>query len=367
MRLSTVSFAAASLLVSAPPPTCGFSTAPRASETARPSTTSLRSWFGGFGKGGDGGGGGGGSSALSPPAAGARVTRARELIRSLVEESRCFTDDAGAVSFGESCSADVVYEDCYEPQPIVGRTAVTEHMMGKVAQRKGRGEKRIDRISDGDKACGFAWTWTSGSEEGLRGTTFVELNDAGMIQYVREIPEPIYKPGDLTLELLKAVTAGAEPKEPPVYEQKTPTVASDLAKYLFEEVQGGDIEEVMRFFGDDIIYRDFNFDEVMEGKNEVRKFIEDFSFPGITFRPQRFDDGVESTCFTWEVVLDGAPDTIKGMSFYELDPGTRLVRYVRDVPESAIKPPILGKLARDLRPGLGVFQGVKVGSRPGGM
>mgnify|MGYP001977433586 CR=1 FL=1 len=45
---------------------------------------------------------------------------------------------------------------------------------------------------------------------------------------------------------------------------------------------------------------------------------------------------------------------------------TRLINYVRDVPESAVKPPILGKLARDLRPGLGVFAGVKLGSRPGG-
>ena len=62
-----------------------------------------------------------------------------------------------------------------------------------------------------------------------------------------------------------------------------------------------------------------------------------------------------------------APDTIKGISFYELDPDTRKVTYVRDIPESAIKPPILGKLARQLRPGLGVFDPVPLGSREGGM
>jgi len=69
------------------------------------------------------------------------------------------------------------------------------------------------------------------------------------------------------------------------------------------------------------------------------------------------------------VVLDGAApdDTVHGMSFYELDPVSRKITYVRDVPESAIKPPILGKLARQLRPGLGVFWGVPIGSRPGGM
>jgi len=297
-----------------------------------------------------------------------RFTRARELVKSLVEDESCFTSNSGAARFAEACAANAVYEDCFMPQPIVGKTAITEHMLNKVSQRKGKGGVRIDRISDGDVACGYAWTWTCGDEEGLRGTTFVELNgDTGQIQYVREIPEPLYKPGDATLELLKAVTAGAKPRPPPEYEQRTPTIANKIARYLFEEVQGGSVDESMRFFDNSIIYRDFNYEDVLRGKDQVRKFIEDFSFPGITFRPQRFDDGIDSTCFTWEVALDGAPDTIKGISFYELDPESRLIRYVRDVPESAIKPPILGKLARDWRPGLGVFSGVKLGSRPGGM
>lgn len=226
---------------------------------------------------------------------------------------------------------------------------------------------RLDRITDGKKACGFAWTWTCGEEEGLRGTTFVELNDNNEIVYIREIPEPIYKPGDAILDLLKAVTAGAEPKvfdEPLV--TREPKDANDVVKYLFNEVQGRDVGEAMKLFSSDIVYRDFNYEDVLNGKAEVQKFIEDFSFPGIEFRAQRFDDGVISSCFTWEVVLMDAPDSIKGISLYELDPETKLVNYVRDVPESAIKPPILGKIARQLRPGLGVFQGVKLNSRPGG-
>jgi hypothetical protein len=55
------------------------------------------------------------------------------------------------------------------------------------------------------------------------------------------------------------------------------------------------------------------------------------------------------------------------LSFFELDPTSRKITYVRDVPESAIKPPVLGTWARQLRPGLGVFTGVPQGSRPGGM
>uniref|UniRef100_A0A7S4EF29 SnoaL-like domain-containing protein n=1 Tax=Pseudo-nitzschia australis TaxID=44445 RepID=A0A7S4EF29_9STRA len=298
-----------------------------------------------------------------------RFCKARELVHSLVEEEKCFSKESGAVAFGEVCAANCIYEDCFEPQPFVGKRAVTNHVLSKVNQRKGKGDVRIDRISDGNSACGFAWTWVTqdGKEEGLRGTTFVELNDNGEIQYIREIPEPLYKPGDLTLELLKSVTKDAVPKPPPSYESKTPQSANEVAKYLFCEVQGGDIDESMRLFSDSIIYRDFNYEEVLRGKSEVRKFIEDFSFPGIEFKPERFDDGKFSTCFTWDVCLDGQEDSIKGMSFYELDPESRLVTYVRDVPESAIKPPPLGGLARALRPGLGVFQGVPFGSRQGGM
>jgi len=237
----------------------------------------------------------------------------------------------------------------------------------KVAMRNGKGEVRLDKISDGNKACGYAWTYTCDNLEGLRGTTFIELNENGEIVYVREIPEPIFKPGDLTLDLLKAVTAGAEPKALPDFTPRNPEDANDVVKYLFNEVQGRDVDISLEMFSDDIKYRDFNYEEILNGKAEVKKFIEDFSFPGIEFKADRFDDGVLSTCFTWDVVLMDAPDTVKGISFYELDPDTRKVTYVRDIPESAIKPPILGKLARQLRPGLGVFDPVPLGSREGGM
>lgn len=292
---------------------------------------------------------------------------ASNLISSLITDEKCFTTETGAKTFVDSCATNIVYEDCYHPQPFVGRPAVEEYLKEKVAMRKGKGEVRLDKISDGNKACGYAWTYTCDNLEGLRGTTFVELNENGEIVYVREIPEPIFKPGDLTLDLLKAVTAGAEPKALPDFTPRNPKDANDVVKYLFNEVQGRDVDISLEMFSDDIKYRDFNYDEILNGKAEVKKFIEDFSFPGIEFKADRFDDGVLSTCFTWDVVLMDAPDTVKGISFYELDPDTRKVTYVRDIPESAIKPPILGKLARQLRPGLGVFDPVPLGSREGGM
>ena len=296
---------------------------------------------------------------------------AQELLRELVVDDKCYTTVSGAEKFLNCCATDVLYEDTFEPQPIVGKVNVKEHLLKKVAMRKNNENEdfglRLDQISDGNKACGFAWTYTTPTEEGLRGTTFVELNDQGEICYVREIPEPIYKPGDLTQQLLEAITKGAEPKPPVEYEKRTPNTANEIAQYLYKEVQGSSVDEAMRFFDESILYRDFNYEEILKGKDEVRKFIEDFSFPGITFSMQKIDDGEECTCFTWEVLLEGAEDSIKGISLYRIDPETKLINYVRDVPESAIKPPILGKLARDLRPGLGVFQGVALGSREGGL
>ncbi|KAL7529954.1 hypothetical protein ACHAWF_003173 [Thalassiosira exigua] len=306
---------------------------------------------------------------------GDKFLMARSLLLSLIDDEKCFTTVEGAQKFADSCAVDVVYEDCYEPQPIVGRAAVAEHLRARALARTG-GESggrdagfRVDKISDGSSACGFAWTWTSSDLEGLRGTTFVELNSSNQIQYLREIPEPLYKPGDLIVELLKAATADATPKPPPEYVSKTPKKANEVAKYLFNDVQGADSEEAMRFFDENIVYRDFNYEEVLRGKADVKKFIDDFSFPGITFATQRFDDGVAATCFTWEVILEGAPEgsAIKGISFYEVDPATGLITYVRDVPESGIKPPPLGKLARQFRPGVGVFSPVPIGSREGGL
>jgi hypothetical protein len=201
-----------------------------------------------------------------------KAQSAQSLITSLINESKCYTTENGAIEFASACATNIVYEDCYEAQPIVGRNAVETHLKERAAlrnQRDGSG-LRLDRISDGTRACGFAWTWTCSDEEGLRGTTFVELNDNNEIVYVREIPEPIYKPGDATLDLLKAVTADAEPKvfdEP--FVSRTPVDANDVVKYLFNEVQGRDVEESMLLFSPNIIYRDFNYEDVLKGKVEV--------------------------------------------------------------------------------------------------
>lgn len=50
-----------------------------------------------------------------------RFCKARELVRSLVEEEKCFSAESGARKFGEFCAVDCIYEDCFEKQPFVGK------------------------------------------------------------------------------------------------------------------------------------------------------------------------------------------------------------------------------------------------------
>ena len=61
------------------------------------------------------------SSTSSSSNLSSRVCRARELIKSLVEEDKCFSTESGAMAFGEVCAINIVYEDCFEPQPVVGK------------------------------------------------------------------------------------------------------------------------------------------------------------------------------------------------------------------------------------------------------
>ena len=51
-----------------------------------------------------------------------RRCKAQDLIKSLVEEQNCFSTEEGANAFVEACASNVVYEDCFAPEPFVGKT-----------------------------------------------------------------------------------------------------------------------------------------------------------------------------------------------------------------------------------------------------
>ena len=64
----------------------------------------------------------------------------------------------------------------------------------------------VERRCDGRGASGFTWHRSNEAGEiGLRGTTFVEVDESGRIAYARDRFEPLVKPGGFTATLLKAV------------------------------------------------------------------------------------------------------------------------------------------------------------------
>ena len=119
----------------------------------------------------------------------------------------------------------------------------------------------LDRVSDGAASGGCTWHREASDrpgEVGLRGTLYAEVNPEGQLRYVREGCEPIVNPGQATEALLKAATANMErpPKPPQSFTQATPTTASGIVRYLWEEAYPGGAPptEGLRLFADDITY-----------------------------------------------------------------------------------------------------------------
>lgn len=62
-----------------------------------------------------------GDASSSSPLPVGRNCQAKDLMTSLIEDKKCFSTEVGALAFGEACAEDVVYNDCYEPSPFVGK------------------------------------------------------------------------------------------------------------------------------------------------------------------------------------------------------------------------------------------------------
>ena len=213
----------------------------------------------------------------------------------------------------------------------------------------------IERMADGVQSTGFTYRRDA---EGIRGNVYVELKD-GRIAYVREIAEPLFKPGPSTAALLKAVAKPTNEElaafnaRPLPIKKRNPQGAQDVVTYLWKEINGRDPDEIISLYGKDVVYEDLNFENPFVGKEAVQAFIEEFDVPGITFIPERISEGSDSCAFTWRVQLSGVEGSTAGISFYSVADGK--VTYVRDIPQPAISPPPLQTLAAQLNPRLRKF------------
>ena len=273
-----------------------------------------------------------------------------------------FMDGSGkAADVIRYCAEDVVWDDIslVSGEAVRGRNEVFAKLTSEDAKDASCGGRIVvERVADGTRMAGFTFHRTNdANERGVRGTMCVELNDQGLISKVTVATEPLMKPGDATAKLLKAVAKPPENAAPKVLASRTPAGASDIVKYLWLEVQGCDDfkGEALRYFTDDILYEDVNFDVPFVGQSQVKNFLEEFDIPGLKFNPLSISDGQDACCFTWEVDLnmDASSTKVRGVSFYQADSSGK-IRYIRDIPGSA-STPVLGKLALAMNPALRTF------------
>lgn len=285
--------------------------------------------------------------------------RADELARLLFAGS---LDESWLRQLGGALADGVVWDDLsMAGEACVGREAVLQMLAEREASTPATARLRVERVADGASSTGIAWTRVDDGApglDGLRGTTYIELDPTTRkIAYVQEVAEPLVKPGDVTAKLLKAIAKPDGGRAPVSYRQRTPKAASDLVKYLWAEVQGSDASESLRLFDEAILYEDYNFPQPFVGIDAARAFIEEFDIPGIQFEVDRISEGERACCFTWRIAIAGVEGRkIRGISFYELNPKSRKVAYVRDIPEPAFRPAPLLALAGAVRPGLRVLQ-----------
>ena len=280
------------------------------------------------------------------------ATRCDALLKSLFSN----TVDANAVA--AACSPTVTWNDMSLKEPLLGPSAVAEHLESLHPP----GSKLvIERCADGEQKSGFCWHREADGVDGmgLRGITYVELDDAGQISFVQEGSEPIFKL-DKLLEFILTATAKAikeDPnKPPPTFERANPTTAEDIVKYLWEVAYPGGAtpQEALTFFADEIVYEDFNYRQPFVGLDAVSAYINLLpDFPNFVFVPEKISQGKVGCCLTWKVVVNGE-DGPSGISFNEVNPDGKIC-FARDIPAPSGSAP-LGSLAGKLRPKLRRFR-----------
>ena len=207
---------------------------------------------------------------------------------------------AGGLSSGEDLdawvaafAADCVYEDLYYEKPATGRIELRNLLRDKLLPKGAR--MILDHVSDGQSSCGFTWhIQQDGVGTGQRGLCFLRLNKSGEVSYVREVGEPLFKAGVLTEQLLQALTKDqpiSKARSSSATKLQTPRTAGGIVKYLYGDVQqtGGD---AVRFYAEDVVYEDMNYDTPFEGKVAIEGFLNRFqNIQGVTFVLEEVSDG----------------------------------------------------------------------------
>jgi hypothetical protein len=153
------------------------------------------------------------------------------------------------------CSNDVVWEDMPLKKPVQGKNAVRELLQAELP--RGTTITTLNKVSDGATSAGFTWTRECDGQLGLRGTTYVWLDDEGKIDCIKELAEPLYKPGDMMIKLLQAETKKNAPrpeKNPTSYVEENPTSCSKIVDYTWKRgayLKDAPVDEAVKLYSPD--------------------------------------------------------------------------------------------------------------------
>eukprot|EP00607_Mallomonas_marina_P005543 CAMPEP_0182427938 /NCGR_PEP_ID=MMETSP1167-20130531/20902_1 /TAXON_ID=2988 /ORGANISM="Mallomonas Sp, Strain CCMP3275" /LENGTH=455 /DNA_ID=CAMNT_0024610541 /DNA_START=288 /DNA_END=1656 /DNA_ORIENTATION=+ len=297
------------------------------------------------------------------------LSRADEILTTCVP---LMLTESGAHWLADKCSEEVNWEETNTIGTCQGRESVRNMLITRAKKHSNAfslsrslslSRRVVTRVTEGKERAGASWVLQDAQgRQGLRGLIYLETSLQGEIIYVREVAEPLYKPGSLTSVLLKNVAKQALDKNPKLWHPpspvspRQPSSAEEIVQYLWLEVNGGDVEQVLAVFNDSIEYTDFNFPNPFIGKKAVREFLKEFDVPGIIFKAERISEGKDACCFTWSVTLVGQTQSTRGISLYETTPDGRLIIRVCDIAEPLIKPAPLQELAALLNPSLRRFR-----------
>ena len=164
--------------------------------------------------------------------------------------ARIIFDEQGldAAAVRPLLARDCLWED-YTTRIASGADDVAEMIAAKPTAAR---PYTIERIANGRRRGGFTYhREDSSGTRGLRGTVFIELNDAGEIQFVREMAEPLFKPGEAMIKFLQAVAKPKGDETPAAYEKREPVGCPDAVRYIWKD-SNGDMAEALRLMCDDV-------------------------------------------------------------------------------------------------------------------
>ena len=103
-----------------------------------------------------------------------------------------FDGGVDADSVAKRCAPSVKWVDLDASTPAEGPEAVAKLMSAKYPLGA---TMVVDRVADGVRSSGATLYYDSEAGSGRRGTMYVETDEEGLITFVQEAWEPLYKPG----------------------------------------------------------------------------------------------------------------------------------------------------------------------------